>query len=199
MGPDDGPTILAFPALFEEANRTRATLIGVLRRLAEAGRSVVLPDLPGQGESLLPVSAVNLSMWHDAAAAAAAHVSGSIHVVAVRGGALVDTAVAAASRWHWAPLTGAEQVRELTRLRSLSDGEGYAGNDLSDDLLAQLQQAEPMLTPPSRVVRMASDPRPADLHLDGLPPWRASEPVTDRDLAARLADDLDQWLAARMA
>lgn len=196
MGPDTGPTILAFPALFEEANRTRAILVGVLRRLAERGCSVALPDLPGQGESLIPVDAVDLVTWREAAVAAADSLPPTLHVVAVRAGALVDADLAAASRWYWSPLTGHEQRRELTRLRDLGDGEDYAGNRLSDAMLAQLDGAEPTLTPAPRVARMNSDPRPADVKLPGAAPWRASEPGSDAALVARIAADIHDWVAA---
>ncbi|WP_375270086.1 hypothetical protein [Sphingomonas sp.] len=196
MGPDSGPTILAFPALFEEANRTRAILVGVLRRLAARGHSVALPDLPGQGESLTPVEAVDLIAWRQAAVAAADSLPRPVHVIAVRAGALVDADVPAASRWYWSPLTGQEQRRELTRLRDLGDGEDYAGNLLSDALLAQLGGAEPTLTPAPRIARMESDPRPADVKLPGAAPWRASEPGTDPALVERIADDIHDWIAA---
>jgi len=194
MGPDSGPTILAFPALLEEANRTRAILVGVLRRLAEAGWSVALPDLPGQGESLLSTEVVDLAAWREAAAAAAVSLPQPTHVVAIRAGALVDSDVAAASRWYWSPMTGHELSRELTRLRDLGAGEDYAGNTLSDALLAQLHGAEPTIAPPPRVVRMESDPRPADRKLAGAAPWRGSEPSTDSALTALLADDIAEWL-----
>ncbi|SEK62035.1 hypothetical protein SAMN05216382_0775 [Sphingomonas palmae] len=195
MGPDEGPTILSFPALFEEANRTRAILVRVLRRLAQAGWSVALPDLPGQGESTTPVVEVDLAAWREAAVAAAGVLSSPSHVVAIRAGALVDADVAAASRWYWSPITGEEQVRELTRQRALGDGDGYAGNDLSDALLAQLRDAQPTITPPPRVVRMERDPRLADRKVAGAAPWRASEPSCDPMLVASLANDIAEWLA----
>jgi len=194
MGPDTGPTILALPALFEEANRTRAILTGALRQLADAGWSVALPDLPGQGDSLVPTNAAELLAWRAAATAAAEHLPQPVHVLAIRAGTLVDTEVAAASRYHWSPVTGRELKRELTRLRELGRGEDYAGNDLSDALLAQLDGAEPTITAPLRVARMDSDPRPADFRLPGAAPWRASEPPTDSALPALLADDLSAWL-----
>ncbi len=196
MGPDGGPMILAFPALFEEANRTRAILVGVLRRLANRGCSVALPDLPGQGESLTPVEAVDLVTWREAAVAAAQSLLSPLHVVAVRAGALVDAEVVAASRWYWSPLTGREQRRELTRLRDLGDGSDYAGNLLSDAMLAQLDGGEPTLTPALRVARMESDPRPADVKLPGAAPWRASEPGSDAALVERIATDIHDWVAA---
>ena len=54
FGPSTGPVVVAVLPLFEEANRTRTFLTGVLRRLAERHIASVLPDLPGQGESLVP-------------------------------------------------------------------------------------------------------------------------------------------------
>lgn len=195
MGPDGGPTILAFPSLFEEANRSRAILVGVLRRLSEAGWSVALPDLPGQGESTTPVAEVDLVAWREAAVAAAGPLSSPIHVVAIRAGALVAANVAAASRWYWSPITGEDQLRELTRQRALGEGDGFAGNDLSDTLLAQLRDVQPTITPPPRVIRMENDPRPADRKVAGAAPWRASEPSCDAALATLLADDIAGWLA----
>ena len=41
FGPAEGPVVVAVPALFEEANRTRALLVAVLRGLAERGIGVV--------------------------------------------------------------------------------------------------------------------------------------------------------------
>src|SRR3546814_11084271 len=44
-------TILIVPPLFEEANRTRRTLVLAMRALAAEGFAALLPDLPGQNES----------------------------------------------------------------------------------------------------------------------------------------------------
>ena len=61
-------TILIVPPLFEEANRTRRTLVLTMRALAAQGFAAILPDLPGQNESLLPLVDVDLNRWQDAVA-----------------------------------------------------------------------------------------------------------------------------------
>ena len=73
-----------------------------------------------------------------------------------------------------------------------------AGNVLSDDLLTSLITATPFDQPgiPRRVVRLASDPAPADRHVDAAPLWRRSEPGDDPALAATLAADIADWIAA---
>lgn len=195
LGPDHGPTVLAVPALFEEANRTRTLLVATLRLLADRGIGSALPDLPGQNDSLLPTRDARLPLWREALAAAAARLPSPVHMVAIRGGALLDADVDAASRWYLAPLTGEIQVRELDRLRRAGGGQDYAGNDLHPALLAALAAATPATVGALRVVRMEGDPRPADRILPAAPPWRASEPRADPALAALLADDLAGWLA----
>lgn len=192
FGPAHRPTVIAAPALFEEANRTRAMLVDVLRRLAATGLRALLPDLPGQNESLVPTEAARLASWRQAfAAAAAATVAGPLYVVAIRGGALVDTEVAA-PRWHFSPVTGAETVRALERLRAAGGGEDHGGNRIAPAMIDGLRDATPL---PARTVRLASDPRPADLTVDARPLWHASEPDTDPALQAALAQDIAQWVA----
>ncbi len=55
FGPTNGPVMIVAPPLFEEANRTRAFVVTILRALAERGIASALPDLPGTGESLLDI------------------------------------------------------------------------------------------------------------------------------------------------
>jgi len=50
-------------------------------------------------------------------------------------------------------------------------------------------------TAPARLLRLASDPSPADLKIDAPPPWRLSEPDAAPALAAALASDLMAWIA----
>lgn len=190
-----GDTVLLVPPLFEEANRTRATLTAVARDLAGRGIVAALPDLPAQNDSPLATRDARLTSWRRALAGAAATLTGRIHVAAVRAGALLDRDVEAASRWYWSPMSGAEQVRELERLRVAGDGESHGGNLLAGELLGDLAAAEPLWLPPCRIVRLATDPRPADATLAFAPPWRASEPVSDSSLAAALADDIAGWIA----
>lgn len=195
VGPADGPVVVAVPALFEEANRTRALLVAVLRRLAAGGIGGALPDLPGQNESLVPTEAARLTDWRAAFAAAVAALGRPAHVLAVRGGALVDLEAEVASRWYLAPLSGEAQVRELQRLRAAGGGGYYAGNGIHDVMMAELADAEPAILPPLRVTRLVADPRPADVTFPAAPPWRASEPRSDAALAAAIAADIATWVA----
>lgn len=201
FGPADGPTLLFAPALFEEANRTRTAMIDVGRRLAADGFGVALPDLPGTGESLAPTVEARLTSWRRAFAACAETLPSPVHLVAWRGGALVATEAAVASRWCLAPLSGAAVTRDLHRIRAASglaaaagDASEYGGNLLHRALLDELDAAEPVTAPPLRVVRLASDPRPADAKLDGVALWRRTEPATDARLQAAIASDIAAWV-----
>ena len=200
FGPGDGPVVLAAPALFEEGNRTRAMLVDVLRRLADAGIGGALPDMPGQGESVVATVDARLTDWRQAFAAAARTLQGSgrgpVHVMAWRGGALVDAQVTAASRWYLSPVGGAALVRDLRRVAQAAGSADYAGNVIADEMLAELAAAEPSIAEPLRVVRLESDPRAADRKIAVAPPWRASEPGTDAALQAALAEDIAEWVRA---
>ncbi|WP_375404278.1 hypothetical protein [uncultured Sphingomonas sp.] len=209
FGPDHGPVVVVASALFEEANRTRAFLVRTLRLLASEGVASVLPDLPGAGESLVPTSQATLNGWRTAFAAAAQSVGRSVLVLAVRGGALVDTMVDAAGRYHFASLTGASLIRDLVRTRQAAareEGERFdpaelerpgppillAGNLVDRSLLSDLARAEPVSA--NRTARLGTDPYPANLRLSGRPLWRASEPDVDAPLAAALAADIAAWV-----
>ena len=209
FGPDRGPVVVAAPALFEEANRTRAFLVRILRLLAADGIAGVLPDLPGTGESLLPTAQARLADWRAAFAAIARAAGRPVVAFAIRGGALVDTEADAVSRYHLSSATGVSLVRDLVRARQAAtreEGEWFdpaelmrpgppvllAGNLVDRALLADLSRAEPL--PSGRAVRLASDPYPANLRLDGRPLWRASEPDVDAPLATAIAADLAAWV-----
>ena len=197
IGAGAGPTVIAALPLFEEANRTRAIVVGVLRRLAARGIAGALPDLPGTGESLVDTDRVRLADWRAAFAAAAAALPGPVVTMAWRGGALADRDAAVAARWHLSPATGGDAARELRRLAATAATPGrYAGNLLSDALIADLASDDPApLAAPVRIVRLASDPRAADARLDAPPPWRAAEPGDDPALADAVAADVAAWVA----
>jgi hypothetical protein len=187
FGPDDAPVVVAALPLLEEANRTRAFVVTLLRRLAERGIGGVLPDLPGQGESLAPTSSMTLTDLRTAFSAASPPGARSL---AVRSGALLDGR--ATLRWHLAPQTGPDLARELRRLRAMGHRDDVAGNPLSARLLSELEQDLPLQ--PARVVRLRGDARLADRHVDGAPLWRRAEPDNDLELAAILADDIAEWI-----
>ena len=189
----NGPSVIAAAPPFEEANRTRAFVATILRDLNARGFTTALPDLPGQGESLAATDAATLADWRSAFAAAAAALPRPVHVIAVRAGALVDGAADVASRWYLSPQGGDALARELTRL---TDDHGLvAGNDVAPELRGRLAGAEPATIAPLRIVRLASEKKPADRVVDAAPLWRRAEPDNDPTLAALLADDIAEWIA----
>lgn len=194
FGPDTGPVVIAALPLFEEANRTRAFIVTMLRALAEQGIAGALPDLPGQGESLVPTEVARLTDLRDAFAAAVHRIGGAAYALGIRSGALLDVTAALSGRWHFAPSTGADLLRELGRLRHTGGGEEYGGNRISPTLLGELPSAG--VASQSRAVRLESDPKPADLKVPGAPLWRRAEPDNDPALAALLADDIAAWVRA---
>ncbi|WP_448661038.1 hypothetical protein ACG3SL_10430 [Sphingomonas sp. CJ20] len=191
FGPDTGPVMVAALPLFEEANRTRAFVVTILRALAARGIAGALPNLPGQGESLVATEDARVADLRRAFAAACA--GRRAFAIGVRSGALLDAEAVVAGRWHLAPQTGAELLRELERQRHAGDGTGYGGNAVAPELLAELGDCAPQ---PARTVRLDTDPKPADLKLPGAPLWRRAEPDNDSALAERLADDIAAWVRA---
>ncbi len=193
FGPDTGPVVVAALPLFEEANRTRAFVVTILRRLAEMGVAGALPDLPGQGESEVPTEKLALANLQQAFAAAVRHLGRPAFALAVRSGAMIDTTASVRGRWRLAPTEGGDLLRELRRMQQAGDGSDYAGNRLSSALLTELDGA---LVVAGRTVRFETDARPADHKLPGAPLWRRAEPDNDPALAALLADDIAAWMRA---
>ena len=196
FGPDAGPRVVAVLPLFEEANRTRAFLVAMLRALAGRGIGSILPDLPGTGESLVDTRDLRLPDLRQAFAALVGTLDVPVYAVTIRSGALIDCDAHLAGRWQLAPQSGGDLLRDLSRIRAAStmpDEDGYAGNSLSEALLADLRDAVPYDA--SRTVRLESDPRPADARYPGAPLWRRSEPGSDAALAEALAADVAGWIA----
>lgn len=218
FGPSHGPLVLVAPALFEEANRTRAFTVSILRLLAERGIASALPDLPGQGESVVLTHEVTLAHWQEAFEAAAdtvGHHRAIASTVSIRGGALVDLPACGPARWQFAPSEGKDLLKNLWRIRQTGRGVKsvpcdphrfigesggpveIGGNLLSPDLLASLASASPYSSVEGigrRVVRLDSDPRPADRKVAGSPLWRRAEPGNDSLLAQLLANDIADWV-----
>ena len=202
FGPDNGPIVVAALPLFEEANRTRQFTCTILRALAECGVGSMLPDFPGTGESVVATVAATLSDQRRAYSALTQRLGGHCYALSVRSGALIDTDADLAGRWHLAPQTGADLVRDLERTRAAApksarapEGE-YAGNRLSPEMLAELRDAVPREDGRYRVVRLDTDPRAADATYAGAPLWRRSEPGNDIALAQQLAADISHWIAS---
>ena len=191
IGAADRPALLFLPPLFEEMNRTRSLIVGVMRALAERGWSCLLPDLPGTGESERAIESCSWEDWREAVRAAApAELAG---IVSLRGGCVLDDAATAQSRWRLSPVDGAGVVRDLQRASRVSDGAsaGYAPNP---ELLDRLSLVTPARSERLRTVRLASDRGQADRKIDHPPPWRRSEPQNSSQLGRIIASDIDEWV-----
>lgn len=211
FGPAAGPVVIVALPLFEEANRTRAFAVTILRALAERGIAGALPDLPGQGESLIPTHETDLAKLRTAFAAAAAGLGAPAISLGIRSGALLDGEATLAGRYHLSPMNGADLRRELVRARQASSreaGEAFdpasldiatdpvelAGNLIAPALLADLAIATPV-TGIARTVRLETEARPADAKLPGSPLWRRAEPDNDLAFAGIVAADVALWIA----
>jgi hypothetical protein len=199
-------TVLIVPPLFEEANRTRRTLVLAMRALAAEGFGAMLSDLPGQNESLVPLEQVDLARWQDALVKVAAGIDGPILVASVRGGVLIDHQVKAAAWWRLAPVGGASLLRTLMRARVSADREAgltssleslqeeaktrpllVAGNRLSPEMVAQLGTSEAQAVEPLRNIALGAD------GIAGTPLWLRAEPGEDAAMAAAIAADISAW------
>ena len=213
--------IVALP-LFEEANRLRAFAASICRALAEQGVASALPDLPGMGESPVALEGLSLLRIAEGYEGAVDHIGGegrSAYGFAVRSGALLDKLGLLYGRYHFAPQTGPDLLRELKRIGEAAEpgkrprDRWYFNTDLPADepdppvevaghlvstsLLTDLTVYEPWTANdggPVRTMRLTDDPRPADRHVPGAPLWRRAEPGYDPVLAQLLADDIVQWV-----
>ncbi len=200
--------VLFLPALFAEANRTRALTVGILRALTPSHRCV-LPDLPGTLESERALTGTDWDEWSEFAGYVADHF-GAERVVALRGGSLLPAG--ACPRLHIAPTTGARLLRDLVRARLTADreeGQGgtaaalqarmrdgterLAGFDLPPGITGPLAAAEPIAE--AFTVRLSSDGAVADATVPGPPLWRRAEPGRDEALSMALAEQVRAWAA----
>lgn len=210
FGNGSGPVAIILPPLFEEHNRTRRLMVELARALAASGLNAVIPDLPGQGESMTPTEYATIEAWQAATAALIATVSegGPPHLASLRGAAILDSVPGTASVWRFAPVPGRAVLNDLRRAEAVSgrrDWSGFSidspparlvGNAINWALYAGLEGHSALGTPPVplRTLRLESDPALADRKLAGAPLWRRAEPGDDAELARALADDLAEWV-----
>ncbi len=201
FGPDGKNPIVVLAPLFEEANRLRHFIVEMMRMLATEGIATCLPDLPGQGDSMVPSEDARVADWHEAIAALSPRAT-----IAFRGGALLDAH--AVDRWRFAPETGARLLRDMVRSTALTSGEKagelaaraahetvmLAGNALSPELYATLERAVPEAV--ARTLRLDDDAGEADARVAGSPLWRRAEPGDDATLRALLVADIVAWNAS---
>lgn len=215
FGPDTGPVVIAALPLFEEANRTRAFVVTVLRALAERGVAGILPDLPGTGDSLAPTRDATIMTMRDAVAALVDQQKRPTFAFGIRSAALLDTLASLSGRYHLAPQQGEQCLRELKRIRyadldrKAPEGDSWitddedapveiAGNTISPRMLRELRDLAVGKDEgaPRRIARLVSDAQPADVKFDAAPLWRRAEPGNDPVLAALVAEDIAAWIAA---
>ena len=197
LGAAAAPPILFVPPLFEEMNRTRALLAGVMRRLASRGHGCWLPDLTGTGESEQALDTARWDDWRHDVMSAATHVEAAAGraplVASLRGGCLIDDAAAGIGWWRLAPVAGASLARDMVRAGLA--GVEWAGYAPAAELRGRLEDATPVDQEPLRVVRLASDAGKADVKVPGPALWRRSEPGNSDELAEAIAADIALWHA----
>jgi hypothetical protein len=212
MGPDNGPTILILPPLFEEANRMRRILVEVMRGLAAQGVASALPDLPGTNDSPIPTVDARLEDWGAAISALADTLPRPLLTVAIRGGALLDGFAAPDARWRLAPESGRRLLRDMLRATALTGTmkasqletrarvapEQLAGNLVHPELFVALEAAEPDAVA-ARTAIIGETTAPADIVFAGSPPWRRAEPEDDAALVAVMTGDIADWVKTCVA
>lgn len=206
MGPENGPTILILPPLFEEANRVRRILVQVMRGLADRGIASALPDLPGTGDSLVATLDARFEDWGAAVAALADTLPRPLLTVAIRGGALLDGFAKSDARWRLAPESGKRLLRDMLRATALtgtqklaeleaqarSTATRLAGNLVHPELFTALDAAEPDAVS-ARTAIIGESATAADIVFAGSPPWRRAEPEDDAALVAAMVEDIVDW------
>jgi hypothetical protein len=210
MGPaGNGPAVLFVPPLFDEANRMRRTLALTMRALAARGTPSLLPDLPGQNDSMVPTEAADLDLWRAALAARVAAEARPLLIASIRGGTLIDSISGPIGWWRLAPVTGASLLRTLLRTQVASDRESgkasstdslladaqtgpitLAGNRLSRAMIAQLQSAQPAPAEPLFTASLGS----GDGAIAGSTLWLRAEPGEDAAMAAAMAASIHDWM-----
>ncbi len=204
--------VLLVPPLFDEMNRMRKMLVDVMHALELEDVGSYLPDLPGTNESLAAPEQITLSDWQRAIQACAQQHAIS-HVASFRGGALAVAAMPEASHWIFSPVKGATILRTMMRTRVAADREAgrntslaelteeaaagpieLAGNMLGPALFAQLNGADIPYMARQRIVRLASDSKPADGQIPGSALWLRAEPDDDPTLSTAIARDIAGWI-----
>ncbi len=207
FGPAGGPVVVMLPALFEELNRTRAFAVTICRALADRGVASLLPDLPGQGESVMSTQDATIDQWQMALQGLleAQTAVSSVILASIRGGAILHNESRLSGVWRLSPVTGEAVLRDLMRARAVAGDAVQAlddqpieafGNVVGRAMTEALGGAASLPIPsvPLRTVRLESDTSSADLKVPGAPLWRRAEPGNDPALAALVAGDLVDWV-----
>lgn len=209
FGPDTGPHLLIIPPLFEELNRTRKLISDVMRALAAKDITSHLPDLPGTGESETDLVDTNWSDWLNAVKSAA-NACTATAVLAIRGGCLLDGAMASLPVMRFSPFEGKRLIRDLVRSRSLNDSSFdsnaqkavftggptiLGGYPITSTLACAVRDAEIAEFGSTKTLRLETEHGDADDHLAGPPLWRRAEPSGSDELTGALTAAVSSWIA----
>ena len=187
--------LLVIPPLFGEHNTMRRQLVEVIRRLDGAGVDAFLLDLPGCNESSTKLEEQSIKSWRSAVSIAEKHF-GTTHILAVRGGALLVPR--GTPSFIYGPVKGHRILRAMVRARTVmaqeagrteridellasgrKEGLGLAGYRLGPDMIAELDEAEFVPTPQTRLIEQ--------VEIGGSPLWLRAEPTDDPEQADALA------------
>lgn len=187
--------LLVLPALFDEANKLRRLTVEVMARLDASGIDCFLPDLPGCNDSVEPLQVQTVAGWREAARVAATHFQAT-HLLAIRGGALLDPG--ALPGWRFAKVNGRSLLRTMLRAQAIAakeagretsiealqdtarrEGGELAGWRLGAEMFRELEAAEPLAE------TRLTDVTLADIGGPGL--WLRAEPDEDPQQADALA------------
>lgn len=212
-GKDCEVQLLLIPPLFDEMNRMRQVLVDIMRRLAELGIGSVLPDLPGTNESVLPRDHASLSLWQESLQSCQKSLGNINYIASFRGGCLIDGFASELPHWRLSPVDGHRLLRAMMRTRIASDKEAgktstmsdltqqaasetlnLAGNDVNPDMFSALQAAQPVDLANVRLVRLKTDPKPAESQIAGSALWLRAEPESDSELAEAISKDIREWI-----
>lgn len=186
--------LLIIPALFDESNKLRHFTVEVMRRLDSGGVDSFLPDLPGMNESKSQLFRQTIAGWRDAVQSATFHFEAT-HLLAIRGGALVDPGHLPSL--HYAAASGSGVLRTMARAQAMTareagtpvtldellkqgrqQGVSLAGYELGAQMVRDLSEAK--ASPPSHGTVGHGDVGGAGL-------WLRAEPDHDAAQADRLA------------
>ncbi|MEO0440921.1 MAG: hypothetical protein AAF067_08610 [Pseudomonadota bacterium] len=212
-GEDCEVQLLLIPPLFDEMNRMRQMLVDVMRRLEKCGIGSILPDLPGTNESLLPRDHATLSIWQESLQSCQKSLGNINFIASFRGGCLIDGIAPELPHWRLSPVDGQRLLRAMMRTLIASNKEAgkissisnltqqaasetlnLAGNAVNPDMFSELQAAQPVDLANVRLVRLKSDPKPAESQIAGSALWLRAEPESDSELAEAISKDIGEWI-----
>lgn len=196
--------ILLIPPLFAEMNKMRHTLVQTMRRLANKNIASTLPDLPGCNESLQKLSDQSMSSWRTALEIIVEH-HNITHIVAVRGGCLIDDIAANKPHFRLNSVNGANIIKTMMRSKLIAIKE--SGREENLDNLARLaSQSGTELAGYELSAALYNDLKdaiPSDIEnltenkigeqVEGKSLWMRAEPEYDEKMMQSLADVLAIW------